>query len=368
VVVLGVAGFAQAAPSRSTTPSYAPTRGQCPANVQLFRPANGLSGAEKDWIYGRKRVVTNALASYLTQLGLENFDVGKYIACIQNSNYSHTPVMGFAISGGGYASALTGTGMLRALDSRLHAANEQKTGGLLQSMMYMSGQSGGSWPIMSFSINNFPTADEILDIWQPQINRNNAEKTTKYAATPEDIIEQVIPKLEAGFNVTFADYEGRSASYEFVGGTLGGIDRTFSGLVNVQKFKNHQMPLPLIDISEVVPGDQKIFGLPIPAFDATIVSMDPKCISEESLTCCSMIYLLSSLELGMVRLLVILQQNILEQLCRMVLQPILKHVLQVSIMQGEYTITTSPMAISQTKEHTQFHHGISSFSMEFLVY
>lgn len=273
MVALGITSISQAAPSRSVNPSYAPTRGQCPANIQLFRPANGLSKSEADWVYGRKRVVTNALETYLTQLALENFDVENYIACLRNSNYSHTPVMGFAISGGGYLSSLTGTGMLRALDSRLPAANAQKTGGLLQSMMYMSGQSGGSWPIMSFSINNFPTADEILDIWQPQINRNYAKKTTKFAATPEDIFTQVIPKLEAGFNLTFADYEGRVVSYEFVGGTLGGIDRTFSSVTNVQKFKNHQMPMPLVDISEVVPSDQTIFGLPIPAFNATIVSI-----------------------------------------------------------------------------------------------
>jgi lysophospholipase len=61
------------------------------------------------------------------------------------------PILGLAISGGGYVSEFTGTGALRALDARLESARQQRTGDLLQSLTYMSGLSGGSFPSLSFA-------------------------------------------------------------------------------------------------------------------------------------------------------------------------------------------------------------------------
>jgi lysophospholipase len=94
-------------------------------------------------VLGRKKVVLAELAIYLERLEIPDFNVTKYLGHMQASNFRDVPIMGLAISGGGWASAYTGTGGLRALDRRLPAAVQQKTGGLLQCMAYMSGLSGG---------------------------------------------------------------------------------------------------------------------------------------------------------------------------------------------------------------------------------
>jgi lysophospholipase len=70
---------------------------------------------------------------------LRDFDVHKYAHRLWKSNLNHVPVLGMVIGGGGYSSGYTGTGAIRALDDRPPAAVEQGTGGLLQSMMYLTG-------------------------------------------------------------------------------------------------------------------------------------------------------------------------------------------------------------------------------------
>jgi lysophospholipase len=84
-----------------------------------------------------------ALGEYLERLHIPDFSVSRYLRLLHSSNHQDVPVMGLAISGGGWASAYTGTGGLRALDARLPAAVQHGTGGLLQCMTYMSGLSGG---------------------------------------------------------------------------------------------------------------------------------------------------------------------------------------------------------------------------------
>lgn len=167
-----------------------------------------MSKAEADWVAGRKKVALDALDGYLERLALENFDYCSYVEKLKASNYSNVPTLGFAISGGGYSSAFTATAAMRALDNRLPAAVEQKTGGLLQALTYISGLSGGSWPTLSFPANNFPTADEIIQIWQPEISRFNVNTTTQYAATNADMFGQIAQKLEAGFPIGMSDYFG----------------------------------------------------------------------------------------------------------------------------------------------------------------
>jgi lysophospholipase len=172
------------------------------------RPATGLSQAEATWVDGRKKVVLDALDGYLERLGLEDFDSCAYVNKLKENNHANVPILSFAISGGGYSSAFTGTAALRALDNRLPAANKQKTGGLLQALTYLTGLSGGAWPALSFPAYNFPTADQLLQYWQPQISRFNANETTQYVATNVDMFQQIAQKLEAGFDVGMPDYFG----------------------------------------------------------------------------------------------------------------------------------------------------------------
>ncbi|KAE9368889.1 lysophospholipase [Stipitochalara longipes BDJ] len=257
--------------------AYAPVTVPCPKGVQWIRPATGLSKAEADWIYGRKQNVLYALEEYLERLQIADLDAPGYIARLRSTNFTHVPTLGLAISGGGWASAFTGTGALRALDSRLEAATKQRTGGLLQSMTYMSGLSGGSWPIMSFATNNFPTADEILSLWQPQISRTDGvSNTSQYAPTSSDIFKQIAPKLEAGYLVSIvADYLGRAFSYQFVPGPTGGLGTTFSGVADLSKFRDHEMPFPIIHYNEIDDNDAEFFGLDVPNTNATMYDITP---------------------------------------------------------------------------------------------
>ena len=159
-------------------------------------------------------MVLDALDGYLERLELADFDYCGYVEKLRASNYANVPTLGFAISGGGYSSAFTGTAALRALDDRLPAANHQKTGGLFQALTYISGLSGGAWPTLSFASHDFPTADQIVQYWQPEIERFNVNTTTQYAATNTDIFGEIVSKLEAGFEISMPDYFGIAWGYE----------------------------------------------------------------------------------------------------------------------------------------------------------
>ncbi len=119
--------------------SYAPIYVDCPSDIQWVRPAKGLSDAEAEWVLGRKPVVLDALEDYLRRLGLKDFNVHEFGHRMRQSNYENVPTLGMAISGGGYRSGYTGTGAVRALDSRISGTNEEKIGGLLQSLTYLTG-------------------------------------------------------------------------------------------------------------------------------------------------------------------------------------------------------------------------------------
>ena len=161
---------------------------------------------------------------------------------------------------------------MRALDSRLDDANTQRTGGLLQTLTYMSGLSGGSWPTMSFAVNNFPTADEIVELWRPEIGRLLFQgPTTSETANSTTIFEDIAAKQRAGFKVGVPDYLAVATSYEFVAGIDGGLDVTFSSVVNQPKFRFHEMPFPIIQGNLITDDDREYFDLKVPYSNATVV-------------------------------------------------------------------------------------------------
>ena len=245
---------------------------ECPKIHQWLRPAKGLSSKEASWVKGRKGVVSEALASYLERLELQDFNVAKYVSAIKSNDFAHVPTIGFVISGGGWASAFTGTGALRALDSRLDASNDQKTGGLLQSTSYISGASGGSWPIMSLAEYDFPAIDELVKNWYPNISVLELQDDTKHTESAETIFKKdLAAKAKAGFDISWADFFGRAVGYQFVPGTNGGLAATFSDVVSKSKFKDHEMPFPIVQLNELDPFDPLFHGLPLAPSNANIV-------------------------------------------------------------------------------------------------
>ncbi|KUJ11335.1 FabD/lysophospholipase-like protein [Mollisia scopiformis] len=259
--------------------SYAPIRVECPSDIQWVRPATGLDPAEAEWVHNRKRVVLDALEKYLHRLELEDFDVYEYAYRLCNSNLTHVPVLGMIVSGGGYRSGYTGTGGMRALDDRLPEAVEQRTGGLLQSLTYLGGQSGGSWPVASFSTHDFPTADKLVQEW--------VAANAKLGAVPENsttggsltsIFGDVAAKYEAGFPVTVSDFLGRDFSYEFLPGPNGGLGLTWSSLRNQSKFLSHEMPMPMLQTTSLEANDvvyPQYLGLQVPNLNNPAYEITP---------------------------------------------------------------------------------------------
>lgn len=236
--------------------TYSPRRISCPNGIQWIRPAVGLNPKEAEWVHNRKTVVTNALEDYLYRVNLTDFDVLRYIEAVRNSRFSGNPdavpMLGIAISGGGFVSGYSGTGILRAMDGRLRDANEQKVGGLLQSITYLSGLSGGSFPVVSFSTFDFPTADDLLDVWKPQLSLTERMGNQ----TMHDYFLDVANKADLGYNVSTSDFFARLYAGQFVPGANAGAETTWSGVVGLPKFKNHTMPFPIINVVSLTKDDK----------------------------------------------------------------------------------------------------------------
>lgn len=128
----------------SVPDTYAPRFVDCPNGIELARKTPGLSNVETAWVRGRKAVAADAFGAYLHRLNLTNFNMENYTAWLQKDPANNMPTLGFANSGGGSRSAFSGIGGLRAFDSQLPSAVHAKTGGLLQSLTYFAGLSGGS--------------------------------------------------------------------------------------------------------------------------------------------------------------------------------------------------------------------------------
>ncbi len=270
--ILVLASSASVVLAQNLSKSYAPVYINCPKHATFVRSASeGLNKEEQTWIHNRKRVVAGALSNYLINANLKAFDIDRYISGLNHSNFAAVPAIGLAISGGGYASAIMGAGMIRALDGREKLSNEAGTGGLLQAMSFLSGQSGGSWVVASYTAAEYPMSNDLLDYWQPQIDRLTATTNGTHAATIESIVLDIAAKAEAGFNVSVADFLGRLNGYEFIKGSRGGLNTTMSGVKDLAKFKNHQMPLPIIQIAQVTDKDPNHLGLLLPTIKTPLV-------------------------------------------------------------------------------------------------
>ena len=259
--------------AQNLSESYAPVYVECPSNSHFIRPASeGLNPEEEQWLHNRKKAVAGALPRYLSRANMTDFDIESYVRALNRTDYAAVPAIGLAVSGGGWASAIMGSGIIRALDEREDISNAAGTGGLLQSMSFFSGQSGGSWVVMSYTTAQFPLSEDLLEYWQPQIDRGAATTNGTHAATPASIFSDIIAKEKAGFNISLADLLGRTNGYEFIEGPNGGLNVTMSGITKLPKFKSHQMPLPIVQIAQVTDADTDELGLLVPGINSPIVS------------------------------------------------------------------------------------------------
>jgi lysophospholipase len=87
--------------------SYAPINVTCPTDLIRYGD-NGLSPLETQYIAQRRTKATENLATWLGLVGLQDFNVGSFLA-----NESNVPTLAIAFSGGGYRAMLNGAGVFQ---------------------------------------------------------------------------------------------------------------------------------------------------------------------------------------------------------------------------------------------------------------
>lgn len=249
--------------------SYAPYTVKCPSDLKLVREANGLSTSEAEWVQGRKLAVANSITEYLARLNLEGFDLDEYTEKVKENPQENVPVIAWATSGGGWRSAFTGIGGLNAIDERTEGSKEAKVGGLFQSLTYIAGLSGGSWPTMSIALNDYAPISELVKSWHVDVSRMDSEEYTPWTAPLSSFFETIVPKAEAGYNVSAADLLGRLFAYEFVPG----VNRTFSSVADLPGFRQFEGPMPLLLSTSVNSSSRVVNGLYLPTIWNQLVSL-----------------------------------------------------------------------------------------------
>ena len=113
---------------------------KCP-NEPLIRIANGdLCSREIGHLQSRSQFLRDSFAQFLKGLDLVNFD-----STTISKLSEEPPMIGVAISGGGYRSMLTASGVFQ----------EMNRVGLMDCVSYIAGVSGGAWLLMDLVFHGF---------------------------------------------------------------------------------------------------------------------------------------------------------------------------------------------------------------------
>lgn len=201
-------------------------------------------------------------------MNLSDFNLTDYTQRIQQDPDYNLPVIAWATSGGGWRSAYTGIGGLQAIDERTPGSKEAKVGGLFQSLTYMAGLSGGSWPTASTAFSDYAPIHEHVKEWHVDINRFDASNFTEYAVPITAYLETIAEKVEVGFNVSTADFLGRGFAYQFVPG----VNRTWSSISEQPGFKNFSGPMPMLICSSINKSSEVLDGFYSPSSSSPWVS------------------------------------------------------------------------------------------------
>lgn len=215
---------------------YAPYRVDCPANMTWVRPATGLGDGETKFLQQRAPKVEEAVTKLVAEAGV--------------SKPPRTPVIGMALSGGGYRAMINSMGQIQALQ-----AGSQGTGGWMDAVTYIVGLSGGSWATATYVSNGGRKADDLnTNVWDLETNLITGPAGGKDAFYTR-LGELVKAKADEGFPVQITDIWGLSIGNhvlprEFRTDTNPNF--TISRLAaNVPAFANGSLPMPIIVAAEI---------------------------------------------------------------------------------------------------------------------
>jgi lysophospholipase len=186
------------------------------------------------------------MRDFLRRAKIADFNSDSYMDKVANDD-NNLPTIGIAISGGGYRALLTGAGAIAAFDDRTTGSKEPgHVGGLLQSSTYVSGLSGGGWLVGSLFVNNFTSVQDILageaagdtSMWNFQRSMLEGPKTSRIPGLSlieywKTIYDQVMSKVDAGFNSSLTDYWARGLSFQMINASNGGPGVYYSKLRSV---------------------------------------------------------------------------------------------------------------------------------------
>ncbi|KAJ5897157.1 lysophospholipase 2 [Penicillium tannophilum] len=103
---------------------YSPQAKLCPMRRPFIRNGSSLSSNGTTWLKQRRNVTVDAMMEFLGRLDFNSFNASSYIEK-HASNSSALPIIGIAVSGGGYRALMNGGGALQAFDSRTANASLQ---------------------------------------------------------------------------------------------------------------------------------------------------------------------------------------------------------------------------------------------------
>ncbi|KAJ7023454.1 lysophospholipase [Mycena alexandri] len=273
-----------------------PTLQRCPADFELVRRGQTISGPESQYIKERReKVLPGAFKTYLQNVQRTGVQLPKYVEEILESR-TQLPTVGITVSGGGARAAIFGAGVLNALDERNSSSAKKGTGGLLQSATHLAGLSGGSWLVTSLAQANFPTMQHLVfgdghefGGWLPEFNLwAPSTDPAEQAIFAHEILQELAVKAKH-FPVSVGDAWGRALARHFTNGTTNatffantshGSGILFSDLINLPTLASHQQPFPVIvmDIiskhinGTVFPGGN-VLPLNSPMFEINLFEM-----------------------------------------------------------------------------------------------
>lgn len=257
--LFALAATASAAIFNDTDITYAPYEGYCPSynssaiyntttHEGYIRSNYLISQDEYSYISARKVKTTDKLISFLDNLEIPDYNGTSFANYFNDLNQTGINI-GLSFSGGGFRALFNGAGEIMALDSRTTGNSTLK--GLLDASTYISGISGGSIMVNTLVFNNWTSVEDIVYSNETSIWNTTAPPVSTEISFWLNLISQVEPKKEAGYEITLADLYGRILSkYMFEKDYDDyGINTLYSDVPYIEAFQDFDMPFPIIAAS-----------------------------------------------------------------------------------------------------------------------
>ncbi|KAG0680622.1 Lysophospholipase 1 [Pichia californica] len=257
--------------------SYAPVSDVCPAlnssaiyndttHEGFVRSNYLISQDEYSYVSARQIRTTENLINFLDNLNIPDYNETSFSNYFEILNQS-TINVGLSFSGGGFRALFTGAGEIMALDSRTTYNSSLK--GLLDSSTYIAGLSGGSILLSTLAFNNWTSVENLIDDNSTSIWNTTHSPISKDLSYWKELLAEVEPKKEAGYEITLLDIYGRILSrYMFEQDDDSyGLNTLWSDLKYSAPFQDYEIPFPIISATGGV--DNNISDYSLNVFEIT---------------------------------------------------------------------------------------------------